>query len=124
MSVFSAKNQDPDYKVPGYASEFRFLAPRKEEINTKEFFTNAVEHLSLNVHGLGAQVIGIQEFEPARLRQILAIFDDERDKYAYHVFSKDIKNEAKVLTIWNKDLLGDKKDVYDADLPEVDPGMI
>ena len=122
MSVFSAKNKVPDYKVPGFASESRFLAPR-EGVNTKEFFTNAVEHLSLNVSGLGAQVIGIQEFEPATLGQILAIFDKN---FAYHVFTKEIKNEAKVLIIWNKTLLGDivKEKIYDADLPDVDPGVV
>ena len=46
--------------------------------------------------------------------------------FTYHEFSKAVKNNAKILTIWNKVLLGGIKRVYDADLPDIggDPGTI
>lgn len=112
MSVFSAMGD----KVSKFASEFSFLQ-RAAAIKgiPSDFFMNALGHLKENAVRIDAKVIGIQEFHPPTLKIIMDTLDNKN--YTYHVFSKEITNNASVLTIWDQDLLGYKVgDAYDEDL--------
>jgi hypothetical protein len=115
MSVFSAMGD----KVTPHASEYSFLqrATVTPEGPT-DFFMNALTHLHKNATApaIDAKVIGIQEFHPPTLTMILDKLNT-KGNFAHHAFSKEIMNKASVLTIWDKDLLGDiSGNAYDEDL--------
>ena len=113
MSVFSAKGD----KVTNYASEYSFLqrAEVVDELKPTNFFQNALIHLGFTAKRIDAKVIGIQEFHLPTLDMITETLNNPN--YAYHAFSKVIKNNAAVLTIWDKTVLGEiEGKAYDADL--------
>jgi hypothetical protein len=70
--------------------------------------------LKTTAERIDAKVIGIQEFHPPTLDTIQKTL--QNDNFEYHVFSKKITNNASVLTIWDKNVLGTKTEVYDEDL--------
>jgi hypothetical protein len=117
-SVFGAK-KFLGQSVPGFASEARFLADRPgvtyggvELVSYNDFFKNALDHLKGLAMGHDAKVIGIQEYEPLTENQ----FTDRFPGWELHAFAKSVKNNAKVLTIWDPDTFGTKIAAYDADL--------
>lgn len=112
MSVFSAMGD----KMSPFASEFSFLqrSTVSESGKPTDFFMNALKHLKTTVDSIDAKVIGIQEFHPATLDILQETLDNEN--FEYHAFSKKITNNASVLTIWKKNILGTKAEVYDEDL--------
>jgi hypothetical protein len=117
MSVFSAMGE----KVPIYASEYSFLQRAEvdqevdQKVGTTNFFRNALKHLGSTAQSIDAKVIGIQEFHPPTLDMITNTLKTNPN-YVYHAFSKEIKNKAAVLTIWDKTVLGEMEMAYDADL--------
>ena len=113
MSVFSAKGD----KVTNYASEYSFLqrAEVVDELKPTNFFQNALIHLGFTAKRIDAKVIGIQEFHLPTLDMIMKTLNNPI--YEYHAFSKVIKNDAAVLTIWDQTVLGEiEGNAYDADL--------
>jgi hypothetical protein len=101
-----------------YPSEARFL--RRSGLTTSgpsTFFENALIQLAENVRALETKgtpviMIGIQEFHPPTLQHFKTILQKD---YEYVPFTKQITNDAKVLTIFDKSL-GGIEQVYEADL--------
>jgi len=94
-------------------SEGRFLI---RATRPKEFFENAVKHLKTTVTDKKPIVIGIQEFDPPTLGMIMSAVNEVNPDLIGVPFTKDLVNNAKVLTIYNRTLLGDIARVYEADL--------
>lgn len=114
MSVFSAKGD----KETKYASEYSFLQRAEvvevDGLKTTNFFLNALTHLAYTARRIDAKIIGIQEFHKDTLGMIKTALNNSN--YEYHAFSKQITNNAAVLTIWNTDALGVMVSAYDEDL--------
>ena len=116
MSVFSAKGE-----MPTFASEYSFLVGRavKHESGSFDFFINALKHLASQVEKINAKVIGIQEYEIKKSSikdLIMNTLKEKNTNFKCHEFSKEIKNDAAVLTIWDESVLGERDSYYDADL--------
>ena len=112
MSVFSAMGNTQTE----YVSEYSFLqrAEVVDGLKTTNFFQNALRHLGSTVKRIDAKVIGIQEFHPPTLDMIKKTLNNPN--YTYHAFSKEIKYNAAVLTIWDKTVLGEMESAHDEDL--------
>jgi hypothetical protein len=96
-----------------FPSEARFLASATK---SKEYFQNAIDHLVNTVRTKKASVIGIQEFHPPTLDEIMEPLRRINPNYQACPFGKKIKNDACVLTIWDSKLLGEKATEYHEDI--------
>lgn len=114
-STFGPPTPSADVVKGYYPSEARFL---RRATKANEFFDNAIGHLAKNVDELDAKLIGIQEYNDETLQQYRTALDkpDSGREYEYVPFTKDIFNNAKLLTIFDKKTFGEKEGVYEADL--------
>jgi len=98
-----------------YPSEARFL---RRASMPKEFFNNALNHLTNNVQQLNPVMIGIQEFHPPTLDEIMNKLTPINASYMAVPFGKEIANKAKILTIYDSKILGTVSSEYHEDLGE------
>ena len=109
FAVAATANANPGF----YPSEARFL---RRATSGKQFFDNAVSHLK-DFTNAKTVVIGIQEFHPPTLDQIMKAVTAKNPNLVAVPFSKDIPNKAKVLTIFDSVKLGDHNGMtYEEDL--------
>lgn len=107
--------EEADPRKGIFPSEARFLRRAVPAAgSTTNFFLEAVKHLFVVAGSIDAAVIGIQEFYPPTR----SLFTTRRLDFAFDECTVK-SNNASLLTMWNKELLGDKeKESYHADLGE------